>query len=148
LVLAFAAVLLAQFLVREYYMEAYPMIVLPAGAGLYEHKADSITTYGWKATAYTRGNDSARVDESALFPGNPPPPYQRRMYSTLMEMRTKSRQSVDMAAWIQKNIAGSTPLPQIDSFCVHRIEKTIPLEEGEKGIRYKRRSCYNLSADR
>jgi hypothetical protein len=40
LVLVVTVLLLSQIPVRRYLGESYPMIVLPSGAGVYEHKTD------------------------------------------------------------------------------------------------------------
>jgi hypothetical protein len=146
-VLVFAVLLLAQLLVREYYMEGYPMIVLPSGAGVYEHKTDTITASDWKATAYASKDDSARIDESDLFPGSPVQ-YHGPMYSSLAGADTTSKQWGNAAQWVHDNIAGTTLLPQTDSLCVYRIEKVIPLGRGESKVRYRSSSCFNFSSVR
>jgi hypothetical protein len=151
LVLTFAALLLIQLLVKECYMEGYPMVTLPGGASKYEHETDTITVLGWRATAYSSESDSMIVDGNVLFPRSR---HHWPLYSSLVSADTSSNHWGEASQWIKKNITNSTPLAEPDSICVHRVEhgapagRSAPVGEQNTEIQYVRSTCYSLSSDR
>ena len=146
LVLIFALLLVGQLFIRANFREPYPMIVLPAGAGVYEHETDTITTSQRVATAYA-GEDSIEVPESTLFPESPVQ-YHRGMYFSLSRADTSSEQWANAAQWINRNIVTSTSLTEVDSLCIHRAQEKIPIGKGNSKVSHERSLCYNLSRSR
>ena len=147
LVLIFALLLIGQLFIRENFREPYPMIVFPAGAGVYEHKEDTVTTSQWKATAYAGMEDSIEVPGRTLFPDSPVQ-YHGHMYSSLVQADTSSQQWADAAQWIQRNIVASTPPTGIDSLCVQGVQEKTPIGKGSSEVNYERSLCYNLPQSR
>ena len=143
LVLAFAICLLAQIPLRELYVEPYPLIVLPAGAGVYEHETDTVSGWNWKATAYVGKEDSTTIPGDDLFPGSPVH-YQKNMYSTLVQADTSSEQWSRTVQWIHRNLTERASLSDVDSLCVHGTRRVIPIGEGASELRYEHSTCYNL----
>lgn len=146
LVLAFVVLLMAQLPIREFFREAYPMIVLPAGAGLYEHKTDVISSSQQKATVYTGQSDSATVPSSVLFPESPSQ-YHTYMYFSLAQANSSSDDGDWKRAsqWIRQNLEDSVSLSEIDSLCIHNVVDSIPIEGDSVEVRYQNSSCHNLT---
>lgn len=147
LVLVFALLLIGQLFIRENFREPYPMIVLPAGTPVYEHEEDTITTTQRKAIAYADTKDSLEVPRRVLFPESPAH-FHGGMYSSLRQADTSSEQWANAAQWIQRNIATRMSLTEVDSLCIRRVQKKIPVGEGDSESSYKRSLCYKLPDSR
>lgn len=145
LVFIFSVLLLVQIPIREFVREPYPMIVLPAGAGVYEHNTDTITTSRKIATVYGRQKDSTRVPLSVLFPESPSQ-YHTYMYFSLAQANSNSENSEWKRAsqWIRKNVKDSVSLSKIDSLCIHSIRESIPTERGSTELTYTSSTCHRL----
>lgn len=144
LVLGFAIFLIAGVALRELYVEPYPLIVLPGGAVVYEHKADTLSSRGWAATAYVE-DDSVTVPADVLFPGSPTQ-YQYGMFSSLSQADTSSAQWDDTGQWIRKNLSAITRA-EADSLCINKIQRRVLIDSDKDKTHYKRSFCYRLQVN-
>lgn len=142
LILGFAVFLIAGIALRELYVEPYPLIVLPAGAGVYEHRTDTISAGDWTATAFME-DDSATVPVDVLFPQSPAQ-YQKNMFSSLSKADTSSVEWDNTARWVRRNLSDYTEGAEVDSLCIHKVQHRVPIEGDGRETHYKRSYCYTL----
>jgi len=165
-VLAIFCALIGQVFIRAFGPEWYPMIVFPDGPYVHWLVSDRLSVPGRKIMVYgseqssrpaseqisygdASRRDSVRITTGTLFPRSPG--HHGNMLKSIAEARPTigdDREERKALRWMRENISDSVSLPHVDSLCVYRTTRDIPLSERPREApsdeRQEKQFCFAL----
>lgn len=165
-VLAILFALIGQVFIRTFGPEWYPMIVFPDGPHVHWLVGETLSVPGREIMVYASGQrsrpvseqgsyadasrrDSVRITTGTLFPRSP------GHHSNMLQSIARAgptlgdnREERKALQWMRENISDSVSVPEIDSLCVYRTKRNIPLSGKSRTAspeeRQETRFCFAL----